>query len=282
MKLSVALRLGRVSNLPTVTSNVLAAVALSGGRPGRLALIAICVAMSLMYVAGMFLNDAFDREIDARERPERPIPSGQVHAAAVFDAGFAMLLAGIALTAIVAVTSGTGLRAIGCAAGLGILIILYDAYHKQNPASPIVMGLCRVGVYATAAFAVTRDADPALTRGMLALLCYLIGLTYIARQENLSRVTNLWPLGVMAVPAWIGFPVDPISWVTYLCWLVVLGVAVTLIARRKIREAVGLLIAGIALLDATLAANQGYPLFAAYAVLAYGVTRTLQRSISGT
>ena len=69
MKLSVALRLGRVSNLPTVTSNVLAAIALAGGTPSGLRIAVACVAMSMMYVAGMFLNDAFDREIDASERP---------------------------------------------------------------------------------------------------------------------------------------------------------------------------------------------------------------------
>ncbi|HEY0195038.1 MAG TPA: UbiA family prenyltransferase [Kofleriaceae bacterium] len=282
MNLSVALRLGRVSNLPTVTTNVLAAVALAGGHPGRLQLVAICVAMSLMYVAGMFLNDAFDRELDARERPERPIPSGQVQAMTVFNAGIAMLIAGVALTAIVAVTSGVGYRAGLCALGLAALILIYDAFHKQNPASPIVMGLCRVGVYAAAAFAVTPHVDAALGRGMIALLCFLIGLTYIARQENLSRVDNLWPLAVMAIPAWLAFPTSAVAWVSYVTWLAALSIALTLLASRKIREAVGLLIAAISLLDATLAANAGYPVFAVYAVLAYGLTRWLQRSVPGT
>src|SRR5262249_49744704 len=69
MKLATALRLGRVSNLPTVTSNVVAATALAGGHPSRITLLATCAAMSLMYVAGMWLNDAFDRDIDRVERP---------------------------------------------------------------------------------------------------------------------------------------------------------------------------------------------------------------------
>ena len=34
----------------------------------------------MFYIGGMYLNDAFDRDIDARERPERPIPSGHVGA----------------------------------------------------------------------------------------------------------------------------------------------------------------------------------------------------------
>ena len=36
---------------------------------------------SLLYLAGMVLNDYFDRDQDARERPLRPIPSGRVSAA---------------------------------------------------------------------------------------------------------------------------------------------------------------------------------------------------------
>jgi hypothetical protein len=282
MKLSVALRLGRVSNLPTVTSNVLAAVALSGGAPSVLRIAAICVAMSMMYIAGMFLNDAFDREIDARERPERPIPSGEVKASAVFDAGFALLLGGIALTAAVALSSGAGWRPILCAIALATLIILYDAYHKQNPLSPIVMGLCRVGVYATAAFVVTRDVDPALVGGLVALLGYLIGLTYIARQENLAAVGNLWPLAVLAVPFWLGFPQDLFAAVVYAVWIGATRRALMLLVRRRIRDAVSLLIAGISLLDATFAANQGCTGLAVIALVAFAATRRLQRDIAGT
>jgi 4-hydroxybenzoate polyprenyltransferase len=282
MKLSVALRLGRVSNLPTVTSNVLAAVALAGGVPSGLLVAVSCVAMSMMYVAGMFLNDAFDREIDARERPERPIPSGEVRAATVFDAGFALLLGGIALTAIAALTSGAGGRPILCAVALGALIIFYDAYHKENPLSPVVMGLCRVGVYATAGFLATRDVDPALAWGLVALLGYLIGLTYIARQENLDRIANLWPLAVMAVPFWIAFPHNLFAGAIYAGLLATTRRALALLARRRIRDAVSLLIAGIALLDATLAANRCCWALALVALAAFGLTRLFQRVVPGT
>ena len=75
------LRLGRVSNLPTVWTNVLAGVALSGARAPAGTAVLLALALSLFYVGGMFLNDAFDREVDTRERPERPIPSGTVFVA---------------------------------------------------------------------------------------------------------------------------------------------------------------------------------------------------------
>ncbi len=95
----VALKLGRISNLPTVWTNTLAGVVLAGGAIGDARVPWLLLALSLCYVAGMFLNDAFDREFDARHRPERPIPSGEVSAITVFGAGFAMLAVGVALLA---------------------------------------------------------------------------------------------------------------------------------------------------------------------------------------
>ena len=74
------LRLGRVSNLPTVWTNVVAGAVLSGAAPRAATLVALAAALSAFYVGGMYLNDGFDRDIDARERPERPIPSRLVSA----------------------------------------------------------------------------------------------------------------------------------------------------------------------------------------------------------
>src|ERR1035441_4725165 len=69
--------LGRVSNLPTVWSNCLAAWLLAGGGPWlRFAI--LCLGSTLLYTGGVFLNDAFDVDFDGKYRPERPIPSGQI------------------------------------------------------------------------------------------------------------------------------------------------------------------------------------------------------------
>jgi hypothetical protein len=58
----------------------------------------LLVAMSLFYTGGMYLNDAFDREFDARSRPERPIPAGQVSAQAVFTSRIRYARGGIGVT----------------------------------------------------------------------------------------------------------------------------------------------------------------------------------------
>lgn len=282
MTFAIALRLGRVSNLPTVTSNVLAAVALSSGGASALTIAAVCVAMSLMYVAGMFLNDAFDREIDARERPERPIPSGQIGAAVVFDAGFALLFAGIALTTAVAVATGAGWRPILSSVALASLIVIYDAYHKGNPLSAVVMGLCRVGVYATAGFVVAREVDIALVHGIFALLAYLIGLTHIARAENLMRLEHVWPLAFLAAPFWIAWPSGGLAAVLYVVFAMSTLRALALVSARRIKHAVGALIAGISLLDACMAAKVGCPRLAIAAVVAWVLTLLFQRIVPGT
>ena len=78
MNLPLALRLSRISNLPTVWSNVLVGALLAGGSLADRRLPLLMLALSLFYTGGMFLNDAFDRDFDAKHRPERPIPAGEV------------------------------------------------------------------------------------------------------------------------------------------------------------------------------------------------------------
>ncbi|HUJ60120.1 MAG TPA: UbiA family prenyltransferase [Kofleriaceae bacterium] len=282
MKLSTALRLGRVSNLPTVTSNVVAAIALAGRRPGAVTIALACMAMSLMYVAGMWLNDAFDRDLDRVERPERPIPSGEVAAGTVFDVGFALLAGGIVLIAALAFTSGAGWPPVLSAIALGSLIIFYDAHHKQNRWSPLIMGMCRAAVYTTAALLVRRDLCPEVLAGCGLLLAYLIGLTYVARQENLDELTNLWPLAFLAAPFVIARPHDTIGLAIYTGYMLWVFRSLVLIRRRAIREAVTGLIAGISLLDALLIINLGRPGLAIVALAAFFATAALQRVVPGT
>src|ERR1041384_5712924 len=127
----VYLRLCRVSNLPTVWTNVAAGAWLTGAPPSPVLWNLVATAMSLFYTGGMFLNDAFDREIDARERPDRPIPKGEASAREVFALGYGMLGA-----AVVIVHWRAGFLAAAACAALAGTIVLYDAWHKTNPLSP--------------------------------------------------------------------------------------------------------------------------------------------------
>src|ERR1700728_2085349 len=95
MNWSVALRLGRVSNLPTVWTNVCAGVVLSGAAVTAQLTLLLIVSLSLFYVGGMFLNDAFDQRFDRRERPYRPIGPGEQSSNMVFTYGFGLLNVGL-------------------------------------------------------------------------------------------------------------------------------------------------------------------------------------------
>ena len=144
-KIKTALQLGRVSNLPTIWSNVVAGIALAGASPLNGFILPLLLAMSLAYIGGMFLNDAFDRKIDAAERPERPIPSGSVKAAEVFAAGFTLLVGSVFFSAITAIGWGHNIALVTTLSiALGCTIVLYDVWHKDNPFSPLIMGACRV------------------------------------------------------------------------------------------------------------------------------------------
>jgi hypothetical protein len=290
MTWAVALRLGRVSNLPTVWTNTLAGIVLAGGSVADARTAPLIVALSLFYVAGMYLNDAYDAEIDARERPERPIPSGQVSAETVFTAGFAMMALGLVLLAWVGygAAGGTGLGPVMGGLGLGAAIVMYNRRHKDNPLSPVLMGICRVLVYVTAGLAVAYELPPALVIGALLLLCYLIGLTYVAKQETLGEVRNLWPLLFLGAPLVYALYVARGSAgaeVLSLAFVLWVGVALWFLRRRRpgdVPRAVISLIAGISLLDAVLIAGIGNLLIAWLAVLGFVLTLVLQRFVPGT
>lgn len=287
----VYLRLGRVSNLPTVWTNVLCGMALSGSGPRASEVALVGFAVSLMYVGGMFLNDAFDREIDARERPERPIPSGLVSAREVFAVGYGLLGAGVLIVGGHAYVANRGMAPALASALLAGAIVLYDAWHKGNPLSPALMGACRVLVYVSAALAAGGQLGSAVIGGGVALLFYLIGLTAIAKQENLLAVRSLWALGFMAVPflATLGAPLTGMmGTIAYgaLAGCVIHAVRLLRGTRKdRIPRAVVTLIAGISLLDAVLIAKTGAPGAggaAALAMMGFPLTLAMQRVVRGT
>ena len=287
MRLRAYLQLGRVSNVPTVWTNVLAGGVLAGGLVTARSAAGPLLAGTLMYVGGMFLNDAFDREIDRRERPDRPIPSGRVTTAEVFVIGFGLLAAGWGLLAVHVLARGYGSgRALVAGAALAGAIVLYNAWHKGNALSPVLMGLCRALLYATAGYALVVTPESELGWGAFVLLAYLVGLTYVAKQETLTALPNLWPLAFLAAPFVYAAPVVRVSvtgavlYVAFLAWVLY---ALSLLARRRaIGLAVVSLIAGIALLDGVLVAWEGAMGLAWACAAGFALTLVLQRWVRGT
>jgi len=286
---AVYLRLGRISNLPTVWTNVLAGALLTGEPLDGRTLGVLLVSLSLFYVGGMYLNDAFDRHIDARERPERPIPSGVTSATEVFGIGFGMLTAAVLLLGVLAFrTTPVNWAPVLSGIVLAATIVYYDAVHKRDPLSPLVMGACRMLVYVTAALAAAGTIGFPVIGGALVLLSYLIGLTYVAKQETLAEYRNLWPLlflfapFVYTAPGALRSGVGLVLWVGFLAWV---GYAISFLlrpGRGNIGRAVIAFIAGISLLDGLLVVVAGFPRAASLAVVGFVLTLIGQRWVKGT
>jgi 4-hydroxybenzoate polyprenyltransferase len=174
----------------TVIADVTMAVLVSRGslQPGHL--FAILVASSsCLYLAGIVLNDVFDAEIDTRERPERPIPSGRIARASAAKLGWVLLGCGICL----AWTAGFLARS-WWPGGIGSLlagcILLYDGVLKTTAAAPLVMGACRflnvlfgMSLAASSRWPLVDSWKATEMAIALGIGTYITGLTWFARGE---------------------------------------------------------------------------------------------------
>ncbi|MEL7265180.1 MAG: UbiA family prenyltransferase, partial [Planctomycetota bacterium] len=89
-------RLVRLPNTFSVLADVAAAAVLVRGTLVSVPrLTCILIAGVLLYWAGMVLNDWFDVEQDAVQRPQRPIPSGAISRGTAGRIGWGLMIAGI-------------------------------------------------------------------------------------------------------------------------------------------------------------------------------------------
>ncbi len=286
--LRTILILGRVSNLPTVWTNALAGWFLAGGGWDR-ELLWIEIGVSLLYVAGMTLNDAFDAEWDRKHAPERPIPSGAISAKAVWMLGIVQMLAGAAVWLLATDVDWRWL------VGLVAAILLYDWIHKRTLLAVLVMGSCRGLVYLGAASAmINASAFPSLLWVLvLSVIAYVAGITVSARSERgpdaprwekwLGTALAYAPLFVLVLAPQQMEPsaTKTVFWVTTAVFL--LG-WITISSRLlKVDKglAIPLLIAGISLIDG-VALLFGNPLAGAVCFLLLPVTLLFQRFIPAT
>ncbi|MCF6406554.1 UbiA-like protein EboC [Chitinophaga filiformis] len=144
-KLLGYLRLMRPANIVTAVADILAGVAISGFLGSEvssyldhlLPVICMCLATIGLYGGGVVFNDVMDAELDKKERPERPIPSGVISLTEAIVLGSYLLLVGI--LAAFTVSRITGYFALGVAASA----LIYDKWGKHLSWGPVNMGLCR-------------------------------------------------------------------------------------------------------------------------------------------
>ena len=276
---SAWLQLARISNTPTVVSNAVAGAVLVAASPDAATVAAVAVAMALFYTAGMVLNDDMDLDSDRRQRPERPLPSGEISRGAAVAAVVGLFAVGETLLAV------EGWRPAAAGVGLIALIVVYDAWHKGNALSPVLMAACRAMVYVIAALAIAETVTDEVWGAAAMLLVYVVGLTQVAKAEG-AGIAARWPVVAVLAPAvyWAKELPDAavallivafVLWAGYALWLV--------LAKRQIGAGVVRLIAGIAVYDALVVAGAGGDAVALTVCLAaFAVTIALQTKIAGT
>ncbi|MFC6066588.1 SCO3242 family prenyltransferase [Streptomyces ochraceiscleroticus] len=126
----------RISAPASVPGDLLAGAAAAGLRPNARTALAACSSLCL-YEAGMALNDWADRDIDALERPHRPIPSGRISPGAALAAAGGLTAAGLACAA------AAGRPALATATALAATVWAYDLHLKNTPAGPTAMACAR-------------------------------------------------------------------------------------------------------------------------------------------
>ncbi|MFF3065414.1 SCO3242 family prenyltransferase [Oerskovia sp. NPDC057915] len=142
-------------------------------RPWRLALLPLSSAC--LYAGGMALNDYADRELDAVERPERPLPSGRVSPTQALGVASGLTVAGLALAGV-----GGGRRSFALAVPLAASVWTYDLVAKNHASGPVVMAACRgLDVLMGAGLGRVRAALPAAA----ALTVHTAGVTVLSRGE---------------------------------------------------------------------------------------------------
>jgi hypothetical protein len=274
-KLRAWMVLGRISNLPTVWSNCLAGCWLGGwNAPG--AVLLLCLGGTLLYTGGMFLNDVCDVDFDAEFRHERPIVSGALSRRAAIIAAAGLFVVGVAL--VTRINGRSGMFSVG----LTMLIIVYDWTHKRSRTGPLLMAGCRLLLYLTAASAGLAGITPRALFFAAALGVYVAGLSYLARGESrptaISRI--FWLL--LFAPVVTALALNH-SVATALCSLpLILCIGWAMMSTREhIGRAVGLLLAGIVLVDLIAIATNSLPMIAGCLGL-FGVTLLFQKFIPAT
>lgn len=226
------LQLCRISNLPTVWTNVLAAILLSGAGFAWSDFYIVAFSMSFFYSGGMCLNDIADAEADRLGKPFRPIPFGRI---AIKDVWMFTVILFVIAIALLLLTPF--IISIYPALLLLLLIIIYDKFHKDHPLSVIVMAACRLMIFVISAIAVTGTVGKVVLLGALIQFAYVLAISLTARYEN-NRAGRTGSSIVPIMIACISL-IDGIVMAVYVSpvWLTagIAGAALTYFSQRYVR-----------------------------------------------
>ena len=278
-KVRSLLATARIANVPSVVSNVWAGIAIGaafqrwehGGASIWLDALFLTLAGVCLYIGGNFLNDWHDREWDAKNRPERALPTGLFSPVTYLALAVVFGLVGLILAFLV----NAGCSVI--AALIVVSIVIYTRWHKKAVWPVIPMGLCRallpimgfVGFafppadmhlhdtyYVLFSTTGTPIEHTIVAAHALALLIYIAGLSLGARYESspnpsktaltISKIALVFS-GILAAALWatLSLKAGLIALIPFAIWMTFCLTKY----RRPIPVHVSALLAGIPLID---------------------------------
>jgi len=264
-------RLVRLPNLPSPLADIALGALVAGWPADPLPLVLLALASMALYAAGMVLNDYFDLSEDCLQRPERPLPKGDISRRAAGIAGHGLLGLGLICATLAGRFFGGDDPTPGrVTLALMASVWLYDAWAKRTPLGPVVMGACRglnvlLGASVGGESGVSEAWQPAL-----ACALYIAGLTWFARDD--SGRSRRWRLaaaaGMVAVAlGWAAWVLGSMDRLVPVAAVVALGAFVGQRISRAlrdpgpsaVRDAVGRLLLGYIPFDAAWAAGLAGP-----------------------
>lgn len=272
--ISAYAELVRVPNLFTAPPDVIlgaALVSITGATPAPSAVALLSLGSVFLYAGGTTLNDAFDAPLDARERPNRPIPSGRITRHTAFELGFALLFVAVGIAFVAA-----GGPAALAAGSVATAILAYDGLLKGSVPGFIVMGTTRglnVVLGATAAGSAALEMTARLVVVPAVVTGYISAVTFMAAREseggNRRAVAVATGSAVLAVVTLCVYLVGvdssrleilvALAFAAAFCWWVgrPLRAAYADPVPSTVGPAVGGCVLGLVLLDAGFAAAAG-------------------------
>lgn len=215
-------RLVRAPAVPTAAANVLMGSLVAHGEWQPLGMVAGLVAASVaIYAAGMVLNDVADLAVDRRERPGRPIPSGQVSPAAARRLGSGLLIAGLTLTWIVAAFDDS-LRCGAIGSLLVIAVLAYNFAAKKYWFGSVILCGCRI---LNVLLGMSTGREPKGSVGWLGFSplewsvalgigLFVAGIAWLARRETETvRGVRISGSGMLMLTA--------LAWLSHTAWRLV-------------------------------------------------------------
>lgn len=180
MRVASLLALTRISLLPTAAADAVAGTLLAhgGSFPGWQALLLQAGASLGVYHGALALNDWADREHDARTRPGRPIPSGDIGASSALVCGLLLVAGGLVCAWL------AGPRQAAWMAGVALLAGGYTFGGRGPWIGPLLLALCRGGNLGAAAFAAGTLSAPLPASACLAYAIYVGCVSRLGRFED--------------------------------------------------------------------------------------------------